>query len=220
MVSQDLGKFLVFVWCVFYTFNLRLSTQEPQEPNTWSSEGFPNHPHLLFIHSSSFMSGINISKVLSFNLCYSFFHLIKICWGNSQLILPSDFGSLTIPHTSLCMQIRICLIVSLMQWTTYLHDLLMHWLLKATPWILCSTRRHLWRFWNQLQTLDDVYFPYISTCCVDISYLSPWPCVLRYQSEAWLTAEALPSWHTVHSCPLPPHPPRAPWPRRWANSRN
>lgn len=208
-------------WCLFGVFSIPLTWgslyKNPKEPNTWSSEGFPNHPHFLFIHSFSFMSGINISKVLSFNLCYSFFHLIKICWGNRQLILPSDFGSLTIPHTSLCMQIRICLLNAVNHLLTWSSNALA---LKATPWILCSTRRHLWRFCNQLQTLDDVYFPYISTCCVDISYLFPWPCVLRYQSEAWLTAEALPSWHTVHSCPLAPHPPRAPWPRRWANSRN
>lgn len=101
-------------WCLFGVFSIPLTWgslhKNPKEPNPWSSEGFPNHPHFLFIHSFSFMSGINISKVLSFNLCYSFFHLIKICWGNRQLILPSDFGSLTIPHTSLCMQIRICLL--------------------------------------------------------------------------------------------------------------
>lgn len=51
-------------------------------------------------------------------------------------------------------------------------------------------------------------------------YIFPWPCVLRHQSETWLTAGFLPSWHNLQSCPHPPHPPPASWPRSWAKIRH
>lgn len=100
-------------WCLFGVFSI---------PLTWGS--LHKNPKSQIrdllkasqtIHIFSLFILLHLCLVLTFqksclSTCYSFFHLIKICWGNRQLILPSDFGSLTIPHTSLCMQIRICLL--------------------------------------------------------------------------------------------------------------